>query len=97
MNLGPSEIFVVLLVIMLLFGGKRLPEIARNLGRGLAEIRRVTIDMKRELNSTISDSPRRSPNVSEEKKSEPETPAPKVHANPASQPRTPPPPSGSDS
>ena len=57
MNLGPSEIFLVVLVVLLLFGGKRLPEIARNLGRGMAEVRRYTVDMKRQLNSDFTETP----------------------------------------
>lgn len=49
MSLGASELFLVLLAILLLFGGKRLPELARNLGRGAAEFRRATAEIKREI------------------------------------------------
>jgi len=34
-NIGPLEIVVILVVVLLLFGGKKLPELARGLGRGL--------------------------------------------------------------
>lgn len=37
---GPMEIIVILLVIMLLFGAKRLPELARSLGRSLNEFKK---------------------------------------------------------
>lgn len=41
MNLpGPLEIVVILLVILLLFGAKRLPEIGRALGEGIKEFRK---------------------------------------------------------
>ena len=36
---GPTEIILVLVVILLLFGGKKLPELARGLGRGLRSFR----------------------------------------------------------
>ncbi|MBK6910035.1 MAG: twin-arginine translocase TatA/TatE family subunit [bacterium] len=49
MSLGSSELFLVLLVVLLLFGGKRLPETARQLGRGIAEMRRSYLDIKREV------------------------------------------------
>lgn len=45
---GP-EIFIVLLVVLLLFGSKKLPEVARGLGKGMREFRRATDDIKREL------------------------------------------------
>lgn len=55
MNLGASEILLILLVVLIVFGGKRLPELARNIGRGLSEFRRATQDVQRELNSTLTD------------------------------------------
>lgn len=39
-GLGPMELVVLLTVVFLLFGAKRLPEIAKGLGRGLQEFRR---------------------------------------------------------
>ncbi len=48
MDLGPSEVLVIFLVVMLLFGAKRLPEVARGTGRALrifkAEVRAATDD-----------------------------------------------------
>ena len=38
-NLGPWEILLVLVVILVLFGAKRLPELARGLGLGINEFR----------------------------------------------------------
>lgn len=39
--LGTGEIIVILAVILLLFGGKKLPEFARNLGRGIKEFKKA--------------------------------------------------------
>jgi sec-independent protein translocase protein TatA len=39
--IGTSELLVILGVILLLFGGKKLPEFARNLGKGIREFKRA--------------------------------------------------------
>lgn len=45
-----SEIFVVLFVAFLLFGTKRLPEIAKGLGKAMREFNRIKNDIKTEIN-----------------------------------------------
>ena len=50
-GLGTSEIILILVVALILLGPKRLPEIARTLGRGLAEFRRATSDIKESIES----------------------------------------------
>ena len=40
MSPGPLEIIVILLVVLLLFGAKRLPDLARSLGKSLNEFKR---------------------------------------------------------
>ena len=42
MSLGPWEIVIIMLVIILIFGGKKIPEIARGLGKGLKEFQKTT-------------------------------------------------------
>ncbi|MDD7586529.1 MAG: Sec-independent protein translocase subunit TatA [Corynebacterium glucuronolyticum] len=48
MSLGPLEIAIIVLVILLLFGGKKLPELARSLGRSMrimkSEVREMQND-----------------------------------------------------
>jgi len=39
-GLGPTEIGIILLIVLLLFGAKRLPELARSLGQGIREFRK---------------------------------------------------------
>lgn len=39
MNLGAPELFIVLAVVLLLFGGKKLPELARSLGQAQQQFR----------------------------------------------------------
>lgn len=50
---GPFEIILIFLVILLIFGAKRIPEIARGLGKGIREFKDATTDIKREL--TVDD------------------------------------------
>lgn len=45
-----QEIFFVMLVVLLLFGSKKIPEVAKGLGKGMREFRKATDDIKRELN-----------------------------------------------
>ena len=48
-GLGFTEILVILVVALLVFGPDRLPELARNLGKGLAEFRRASNDLRRSV------------------------------------------------
>jgi sec-independent protein translocase protein TatA len=49
---GPWEIVIILGVLLLLFGGKKLPELARGLGRGMREFRDELKGAKKELEDT---------------------------------------------
>jgi len=48
-SLGGSEIFIILFVILLLFGAKKLPELARGLGKGIKEFKDATKDVKENI------------------------------------------------
>jgi Tat protein translocase TatB subunit len=48
-GIGVPEMVVILVVALIVLGPKRLPEVARALGKGLAEFRKVTGDVNREL------------------------------------------------
>lgn len=47
--IGMQELIVIFLVILILFGSKRLPELARGLGRAMQEFRRATEELKDEI------------------------------------------------
>lgn len=49
-NIGMSELMIVLIVVLLLFGPKKLPELARSLGRSINEFKKAADDVKKELN-----------------------------------------------
>ncbi|MGH2731934.1 MAG: twin-arginine translocase TatA/TatE family subunit [Actinomycetota bacterium] len=57
MNLGPGEIMVIALAALLIFGPRRLPEIARTAGRAVQEFRRATRDLTSDLRMEIDETP----------------------------------------
>ena len=59
MSLGITEITLILVVILLLFGGKRIPELARSLGRASYEFKKAKDAIKKdteELKNSIAES-----------------------------------------
>jgi sec-independent protein translocase protein TatA len=48
-GIGTQEFLIILLVVLLLFGGKRIPEVARSIGAGLRDFRRAMRDVQREV------------------------------------------------
>ncbi|GIV57435.1 twin-arginine translocase TatA/TatE family subunit [Rhodocaloribacter litoris] len=54
-SIGMPELILIFLAILLIFGAKRIPEIARGLGKGIREFKDATRDIQREL--TVEDSP----------------------------------------
>lgn len=47
--LGPMEMLVIFVVVLLLFGAKRLPQLARSMGKSLGEFRRAKEEFEGEL------------------------------------------------
>ena len=52
-NLGMPELILILVLALLLFGPKKLPEIGRQLGKGLGEFKRASNDLKRSIEDEI--------------------------------------------
>jgi sec-independent protein translocase protein TatA len=48
-NIGFGELFLIVLVIIVFFGPKKIPEFARSLGKGIAEFKRAMRDVQSEL------------------------------------------------
>lgn len=59
-NLGFGEIVVILLVALLVFGPRKLPEVGRTVGKSLREFRRATSNLKAEFEEFDAE-PRRTP------------------------------------
>jgi sec-independent protein translocase protein TatA len=52
-NIGGPELFLILLVILVFFGAKKLPDLARGLGDGIREFRKATRDVKEEVEKEV--------------------------------------------
>ena len=48
-NIGTPELFVIILVIIMIFGSKKIPELARGLGKGIRELKNATSDIQEEI------------------------------------------------
>ena len=78
-NIGPLEIVVVLIIALIVFGPKRLPELGRSLGRSINEFKRASNELRNTLDEEIQ---------AEERKTPPPTapPPPPVATEPAALP-----------
>ncbi len=63
-NLGMPELILILVLALLLFGPKKLPEIGRQLGKGLGEFKRASNDLKRSIEDEIEKVSKEEPPVS---------------------------------
>ena len=55
-NLGGGEIILILALILILFGARKLPELAKGLGQGIKEFKKATREVTDELQSSVNDS-----------------------------------------
>jgi sec-independent protein translocase protein TatA len=54
-GIGAQELLLILLIILLLFGARKIPEIARGLGKSVAEFKKGTKDMEEEIKGEESE------------------------------------------
>ena len=69
-GLGMQELLVILLVVLLLFGAKRIPEVMRSFGKGVTEFKRGVKDLETEIDSgpeTKADAGTGTPEIGEKK------------------------------
>jgi sec-independent protein translocase protein TatA len=55
--IGGWELILILAVVLVLFGAKKLPELAKGLGQGIKEFKKATRDVSEELHSAMDDTP----------------------------------------
>ncbi len=56
-NLGGGEIILILALVLILFGAKKLPELAKGLGTGIKEFKKATRDVTDEIHSAMDETP----------------------------------------
>ncbi len=66
-NIGPQELFILFLIVLLIFGAKRIPEIGRSIGKGIQEFKKGMREVESEL--TTTDKPEEKKAIEEPRKS----------------------------
>ena len=54
-NLGAGEIIAIVLVILILFGAKKIPELAQGIGKGMKEFRKAVKDVEEDIKADDSE------------------------------------------
>jgi sec-independent protein translocase protein TatA len=54
-GIGGWEVMLIMLVILIFFGAKRIPELARGLGKGIREFKDATTEIKKDLESGLKE------------------------------------------
>ena len=54
-GMGAQELLLIFLVVLLLFGAKRIPDIAHGIGKGMREFKRAVQDTKQELERSVKE------------------------------------------
>ena len=60
-NLGPMELFIILVIVLVLFGAKRVPEIGSSIGKGIREFKKSMSDVDRAIREPERDATDRLP------------------------------------
>ncbi|MBO6620999.1 MAG: twin-arginine translocase TatA/TatE family subunit [Balneola sp.] len=54
-SFGTTEIIIIAILVLVLFGAKRIPELAKGLGQGIKEFRKASSDIKKEIEDSSRD------------------------------------------
>lgn len=52
LNIGGQEILIILLIVLVLFGGRKIPELMKGLGKGVREYKKAMNSVEDDLNAT---------------------------------------------
>ena len=66
LNIGGQEILIILIIVLVLFGGKKIPELMKGMGKGVKEYKKAVNGIEHEVNNVASDAPQQPKNLSEE-------------------------------
>lgn len=68
-NLGPQELFLIAVVILLLFGGRKIPELMKGLGKGIREFNNAKANIETEIKDNMKEIESRPQEVKEKQHS----------------------------
>ncbi len=85
-NLGGGEIILILALVLILFGAKKLPELAKGLGTGIKEFKKATREVTDEIHTAMEETPPPPPPA--KRLPEPEKPADQAQTVSQSSPTT---------
>lgn len=54
-SFGTTEIIIIAIILLVLFGAKRIPELAKGLGQGIQEFKKASNDIKKEIEDSSRD------------------------------------------
>lgn len=54
-SFGTTEIIIIAIIVLVLFGAKRIPELAKGLGQGIQEFKKASTDIKKEIEDSSRD------------------------------------------
>lgn len=55
-GLGTPEIILIVVVILVLFGAKKIPEFMQGIGKGVKEFKKATSDIEKDINDSVKES-----------------------------------------
>lgn len=61
-SIGGTELILILFILLIFFGAKRIPELARGLGRGIREFKDATREVKQNIEESLQDDQKPTPN-----------------------------------
>ncbi|HQF38807.1 MAG TPA: twin-arginine translocase TatA/TatE family subunit [Opitutaceae bacterium] len=61
LGLGTPEIILICFVILLLFGAKRLPDLARGIGKSVSEFKKAAADAEKDIRASVDEQPKTPP------------------------------------
>ena len=66
-NIGFGELLIILVVVLVLFGAKKIPELAKGLGKGISEFKKGLKDVEDEINSDTKETKTEAKQITENK------------------------------
>lgn len=63
-GIGTTELIIIMFIILLVFGAKKLPELAQGLGKGIREFKKASSEIQDELNINETETPKQKNKIS---------------------------------